>query len=186
MRYREYKSPEEVETTLYIEHPRKRGVFLPVHRRPMRLPGIDYSSPDCICFVTFNLHPQCRERLMGKVGEIAWHWLWREVNRIGCKVFAACMMPDHVHILLAPSGRGESVSDIVRCIKTMICTQLRRRLGVYLKWQSSFYDHVLREWERREEEFEAIVGYIYENPVRAGLEEDYPFRYKCEFRDPPR
>jgi len=178
MRYREYNRVDEVETCLYIEHPRKPGVYLPVHRRPMRLPDIDYASTDCVCFVTFNLHPACTNALTGEIAEAGWRLLWQAVQHVGCHVYAACMMPDHVHLLVRPSGKGETISDIVRLLKTWISNEIRKQFGVYLKWQPSFYDHVLRAHEKVSDEFEAIVQYIYDNPTKLGLGEDYPFRYR--------
>ncbi len=41
-------------------------------------------------------------------------------------------------------------------------------------WQKSFYDHVIR----KEEDLNSIAGYIFNNPVRKELVEnyeDYPF-----------
>jgi REP element-mobilizing transposase RayT len=178
MNYRVYKNEDEIETRLFVEHPRQSGCFLPVHRRPMRLPNVNYSSAECWCFVTFNVHSRCDVRFEGELGEIAWHWLWREIELIGCHVQAVCLMPDHVHLLLAPSGNGESVSDIVRRLKTMMCTVLRRRFNIYLKWQTSFYDHVLRDRKGTDAEFNAISRYIYDNPVTAGYPSHYPFRYR--------
>ena len=178
MRYREYSSPDDVETRLYLEHPTRPGVYLPIHRRPMRLPNTDYRSPDCLCFVTFNIHPRCSVTLTGKVAEVAWQTFWQVVKKIGCRVYAICMMPDHIHLLVAPSGQGESISDIVKAIKGNICAALRRVCGLHLRWQPSFYDHILRPSERYADEFAAIVHYIFVNPERAGLGEEYPFRFR--------
>ncbi len=179
MRYREYRRLGEIETRLYIEHPRRPGVYLPMHRRPMRLPEVDYRSPECLCFVTFNLHPQCPLTLTGELAEMAWQRFWETLRNLGCKVYAACLMPDHVHLLVAPSGKGESISDIVKRIKGNLCAAIRNQFGENLRWQASFYDHVLRQGEKQAEEFDAIVGYIYANPEQAGLGEGYPFRFRA-------
>lgn len=43
-------------------------------------------------------------------------------------------------------------------------------------WQRPYHDHAVR----REEDLNAVIGYLLNNPVRAGLVEgshDYPFRY---------
>ena len=177
MSRREYSSPEEVPTTLSIEHPHKMGVYLPVHRRPVRLPGVDYRSPDCICFVTYRL-AETDALLVGDAGQIAWQALLECLKWIGFALYAGCMMPDHVHLLLAPSGSGETISDIVSALKRRQTFRVNEALGIWLHWQRSFYDHVLRCTERSNDEYEAICWYIRNNPVRAGLvtmASDYPF-----------
>jgi REP element-mobilizing transposase RayT len=174
-RYKQYRQAEAVPTTRVLQHPTKPNVFYPVHRRPMRLPGVDYAAPDLICFVTFNVRNGCGVLFTGESGRIAWAAFSDELSRIGCRVFAACLMPDHAHLLVAPSGKGESVSDITRRVKTRCCTALRQERNEYLRWQDSFYDHVLRDEERAEDEFDAIVHYIRTNSERAGLDIPYPY-----------
>ncbi|HLK59524.1 MAG TPA: transposase [Chthonomonadaceae bacterium] len=174
--YKQYASPEAAPTQTVLEHPTKPGVFLPVHRRPMRLQGVDYTSPELVCFVTFNVETECEVRFTGEIGRQAWGSLIDELERIGCRLFAACLMPDHAHLLVSPSGTGESVSDIVRRVKTRCCAVLRQEQNIYLRWQASFYDHILRDVERQVDEFQAIRHYIYSNPERAALGEAYPFR----------
>jgi putative transposase len=175
-RYKQYASPDEVPTRQMLEHPSKAGIFVPVHRRPMRLPGVDYTNASLVCFVTFNIHRECNVRFIDVIGQRIWQALLDEMNRIHCCLYAACLMPDHVHLLISPSGKGESISDVVRRVKTRCCTLLRQEQNVYLHWQSSFYDHILRDNECAGDEFEAIKHYIYSNPERAELGEDYRFR----------
>jgi len=106
--------PDGIPTGKWIEHPYKPDVFLPVHRRPIRAPEIDYTSHDCRCFVTYCL--DVREPLLvGPVGETAWNPLLEEQQRLDFVLHTACMMPDHVHALLAPSGKGRaSATSCVR------------------------------------------------------------------------
>jgi len=180
MNRKEYDTPEAVETRLHLEHPFKQGVYLPIRRRSLRLPDCDYTSPECLCFVTFNVHHKCGVRFIENRADLAWEWMWRQFTAMACQIHAASLMPDHVHILLAPSGHGESVSDIVQRVKTIVCTQLRQQHSEYLKWQTSFYDHVLRNEEKRADEHSAIVHYVCNNPIKAGLGDDYPYTYRNE------
>ena len=175
-RYKRYPTPEAVPTRKFIQHPTKQDVFLPVHRRPMRMLGVDYTSKNIVFFVTFNTDRLCEVLLTDENGQCVWDAILDEIARIGCHIYAVCMMPDHIHLLLSPSGKGESLSDIIRRIKTRACTILRQQMNLYLRWQTSFHDHVLRSSEREDDEFQAIVNYIYTNPDRAGLGDDYPFR----------
>jgi REP element-mobilizing transposase RayT len=84
-------------------------------------------------------------------------------------------MPDHAHFLLSASGNGESISDVVGRSKSLCFKDVRQVFRAYVRWQPSFYDHVLRNHELPDEEREAISAYIRQNPIRAGLGDNYPF-----------
>ncbi|MBN2122749.1 MAG: transposase [Deltaproteobacteria bacterium] len=87
-------------------------------------------------------------------------------------LYAYCVMPDHVHMLV-----GASVScgiiKFVRHVKgrfTSFCRRKRKKISL----QRSFYDHVMR----KDEDLLATAQYILANPVRGGIatqERDYPF-----------
>lgn len=81
-------------------------------------------------------------------------------------------MPDHVHFLIE-SDSGRNVLQIIKLYKQITGFAYKQRTGQAL-WQKSWFDHVLR----RDEKVEQMVRYIFENPVRKGLVEDfrnYPF-----------
>jgi putative transposase len=112
-----------------------------------------------------------------------------ETHRFG--LLAYCFMPDHLHVLVSTEGG----SDLVRLIhgfkqKTAWWFKNREAAGglkasptsgsptVPRLWQKSYYDHVLR----KDEDIAAIVRYIVENPVRAGLVtslDEYPHRWNA-------
>jgi putative transposase len=86
------------------------------------------------------------------------------------ELFAWCLMPDHLHLLL----RDKSLVHFVRLLKGRLVPEARRRERGRPLWQPSFYDHALRQ----EEAIEGVARYIWENPVRSGLTEragDYPW-----------
>jgi putative transposase len=91
-----------------------------------------------------------------------------ERSRIeGFDLEAYCVMPDHVHILIA--GETEQPTDLQRFVRIY-----KQRLGYEYKqatsaqlWQRSYFDHVLRPDER----VDAHATYILSNPVAAGLAE---------------
>jgi REP element-mobilizing transposase RayT len=95
------------------------------------------------------------------------------------KVFAYCMMPDHIHLLLGAS-REMSINQFVGAWKSQ-CYRERRRMGLGGRfWQRSFYDHVLRS----DEDLRRVAQYIVENPVRSGLAAnigDYPLSGSFEW-----
>jgi putative transposase len=87
--------------------------------------------------------------------------------RYRCQIAAYCFMPDHVHLLVT-GGEGTS---LVRFVQHFKQATGRRYRGL---WQRSFYDHILRD----EESVDDVIGYIWSNPLRAGLVSDaadYPF-----------
>ena len=94
-------------------------------------------------------------------------------------IFAYCLMPDHLHILACPQG-GANLSTVLGSYQSYV-TRLAWNHGVIGKlWQRSFYDHIVRQ----SDDAQAIVAYILNNPVKAGLVErwqDWPW---CGMPDP--
>jgi REP element-mobilizing transposase RayT len=83
----------------------------------------------------------------------------------------ALVMPDHVHLIFTPlidqqKRQFYSLAQIMCRIKgasgQLINRELKRSGRV---WQTESFDHVLRS----SESVDAKIGYILENPVRAGL-----------------
>ena len=170
-----YSNPDQVPTRRFK---RIGKFFYPVRVPRMRHPEIDYSHPETISHVIFCTATDQTVFANRALALIAVGAIATVRSQMHCRIYAYCILPDHIHLLVSPSGKGESVSDIVRVIKSEI-THAFNELGVgSLRWQRSFYDHVLRENERNPDAFEALVAYILENPVRMGLverAEDYRF-----------
>ena len=102
-----------------------------------------------------------------------------------------CIMSNHVHILIdtslqVPEGleyddfetmEFEPLQNIMKRIKgptAIYANRLLNRSGKF--WQRESYDHYVRN----EKEFQNIITYILENPVKAKLVEEwkeYPFSY---------
>ena len=88
------------------------------------------------------------------------------------KVYAYCVMPDHIHLLLEPS-ESMGIIEFVRYVKGRFSTWCRKN-NRKMRFQKSFYDHLLR----KEEDVYGTAKYIMGNPVRAGIEArvgNYPF-----------
>jgi REP element-mobilizing transposase RayT len=82
-------------------------------------------------------------------------------------VMAVCIMPDHIHLLLAPIS--ENLVDLIGKWKGYT-THLMWKKGYKGKvWQRSFYDHALR----KDEDLIKVAEYIVCNPVRKGLVKDW-------------
>ncbi|MBL7805028.1 MAG: transposase [Saprospiraceae bacterium] len=100
---------------------------------------------------------------------------WSHLETYGVQIHALCIMPNHVHVLLQHREGGSSLSKILQVHKAFTgkqCNRLLRRTGHF--WQKETYDH----WVRNAEEFDRIVRYILNNPVKAKLVErweDWPY-----------
>ncbi len=90
------------------------------------------------------------------------------------KLFAHCIMPDHLHLILQASG-VYNISYIMKMIKGNFARKYNRILSIQGKvWQDRFYDEGLRSREALLQKIE----YIHNNPVRTGLTTipgKYPF-----------
>ncbi len=107
------------------------------------------------------------------------------------KLVAYSIMPNHVHILIDTSFQipdyfdvskwesldFEPLSNIMKRIKgpsALYANRLLDRKGKF--WQRESYDHYIRSAK----EFNRVIAYILNNPVKAGLVErweDHPFTF---------
>ena len=76
-------------------------------------------------------------------------------------LYAWCVMPDHVHLLL----QDGDIVEFVRLFKGRMTPRGRVLEYERVLWQRSFYDHALR----KEESLTTVAIYIWQNPVRAGI-----------------
>ncbi len=93
-------------------------------------------------------------------------------------LYAAVVMPEHVHTLFAPlcndAGIPFGLAEIMHGMRgpsAHSVNKLLHRRGAL--WEEEYFDRVLRVGE-----FEETLDYICTNPVRRGLverEEDYPW-----------
>ncbi len=86
------------------------------------------------------------------------------------KLFAWCVMPNHVHAVFRPLGR-HGLSDILHSWKSYSAKEANRileRSGEF--WMEEYYDHLVRD----EDEFYRIVDYVLRNPEKSGLR-DWPW-----------
>jgi REP element-mobilizing transposase RayT len=87
-------------------------------------------------------------------------------------LMAVCVMPDHIHFLLAPISKN--LIDLIGEWKSYTTHLLWNEGYMGKLWQRSFYDHALR----CEEDLIKVAEYIVYNPVRKGLVKDWrEYRY---------
>ena len=107
---------------------------------------------------------------------------YRDGRAYGLQAF--CIMPNHVHTVFTPLPEGAdsyyAVSTVMHSLKRYTARQANVLLGRRGNfWQHENYDHVVRD----EEELERIIGYVLNNPVKAGLvqhPEDWRWTY-CRY-----
>ena len=147
-------------------------------RRSLRLRDVDYRTPYTyhVTWGTADRRPiLCDGSLSMRLIDV----LKEKTRNTGMQIYAYCLMPDHVHLLLCP----EAGSDVIRFVQAYKSktTRVYWGLGGHGKfWQRGFYDHILRD----EEDVKEVARYVLGNPVRKGLIEDpleYPFSGSCVF-----
>ena len=91
-----------------------------------------------------------------------------QFQRLDFSVWAFCFMPDHCHLLVRSEDAHAELPQAVRAFKGVSATAARR-FAVHGLWQRDYYEHVVRT----NEGIGAIVAYVLQNPVRAGLVKDW-------------
>jgi REP element-mobilizing transposase RayT len=98
----------------------------------------------------------------------------------GYRLHVFALMPDHLHLLINPTGSSKSLNELVGGLKSMTTRALWTCGWEGKVWQERFHDHILRDHE----DPRGVAAYILENPVRAGLvavSSEYAF---CGLVDP--
>ncbi len=137
------------------------------YKKRIRLKHFDYKGPYryFVTLCTVN-----KTEIFVKKSLVDWliRLLRKSSESCGFKVWAYCFMPEHLHLLI--EGIKEE-SNFRRFIK-----QYKQATGFYYKkienqrlWQIGYYEHVLR----REEDTISVAKYIFGNPVRRRLVDDY-------------
>lgn len=136
-------------------------------QRPPRLPPPAYTDTSAVFTVAFGTEKRIRVFASADVAAAMAATIREHAEATGTVVYAYCVMPDHVHVLLTPSPT-HSVNTFIGQVKNL-GQRKAWSLGVRgAFWQRSFWDHCLRESECLQEK----IDYILDNPVRAGLTTD--------------
>jgi putative transposase len=86
----------------------------------------------------------------------------------GFYVWAYCFMPDHLHLLIEGKGEDADMKGFVSLFKQKTGLRFSSNRGMKL-WEENYHEHILR----KEEETPQVARYIFENPVRKRIVEDY-------------
>ncbi|MDD4904307.1 MAG: transposase [Candidatus Bipolaricaulis sp.] len=140
-------------------------------RRSLRLSSHDYTESRPY-HVTWGTH-HGRPILLADTARAVAECIEAEARRTPADLYAYCVMPDHVHVLVVPRGGG-NVIRFVQAVKSRTAHIYSSLGGTEKLWQRGFYDRIVR----KEEDIAHLAEYILANPVRAGVAEDasaYPF-----------
>jgi putative transposase len=135
-----------------------------------------WQHPGCVYFLTWRcnknevLSPEERAVVLNSLH----YWNYRKWT-----LFAAVIMPDHVHALVQPlplpKGDGDyNLAEIIHSVKSFSAHQINRlRSSRGSIWQDERYDRIMRD----DAEFLEKWQYIMNNPLKwelASRTEDYP------------
>ncbi|HMN73269.1 MAG TPA: transposase [Rhodoblastus sp.] len=103
------------------------------------------------------------------------HIVFRAKDSLPAAVLLAwCIMPNHVHVVCEPI-EGSSIGSIIRSWKAFTAAAINRQNGsTGPVWARDYFDR----YARSEDDVARIVGYVENNPVKAGLAgraEDWPW-----------
>jgi REP element-mobilizing transposase RayT len=141
-------------------------------RKTIRLSRELYKKKDQPFTITVCTHKKIC--LPNKFQELIFKSAMKDHLRKESDLMTVCVMPDHIHLLLAPISKN--VIDLIGEWKGYTTHILWNEGYIGKLWQRSFFDHALR----REEDLRRVAEYIVWNPVRKGLVEDwaeYPYSW---------
>lgn len=125
----------------------------------------DYADPERVFHLTFRTHPEVIS-LTQRVADAIWASVLEQRHSSRVELFAACLMPDHLHLLISP--RDQDILTFQQRWKSWT-SKLARDAGHFGPvWQPGMWDRVCRD----QDDFETTATYIVRNPVEANLVED--------------
>lgn len=148
-------------------------------RRPPRRLDIEaYARSGAICSVTIATRNRVRIFADSQIATATVNVLHKHAVERGIRVYAYCVMPDHVHLVIEPSPTCDIVTFVGQ-FKNLAQRAAWQHGTQGRIWQESFWDHFLRA----DEQLEQVVAYVLNNLVRQGLVKDrrnYPFAGSLE------
>lgn len=86
----------------------------------------------------------------------------------GFKIWAYCFMPDHLHLLIEGNCENADMRRFISSYKQYTGFHYKKKTRLPL-WQINYYEHILR----KAEDTISVARYIFKNPIRKGLVDDY-------------
>ncbi len=127
-----------------------------------RLPRHAYGNRDTVFHITIHAHPDVSQ-FVPSVRDAVWQVVIEQVDGRRIELVTACLMPDHLHLLLQAAGMD--VLGFVRSFKSWTTRRSWAAGHAGPLWQPGMWDRSVRG----PADFAKTLAYVYENPVRAGL-----------------
>ena len=131
--------------------------------RKIRLPDDAYLNPEHVFHIVIHATPRKVPFQDQAIGDAVWATCLEATSRGAVHILAACLMPDHLHVVAKPAT--SSVTRWVNAFKSYSTTKAWMAGWNGVLWQPSFFDRRLRD----QEEFDAAIAYVLRNPVAASL-----------------
>jgi len=132
----------------------------------IRLSADAYDDRAATFHFTIRAHAEIRN-FSDDTREAIWSTVLETTTAGRVDLLAACLMPDHLHLLLRPGTVGATA--FISSFKSWTTRQSWRTGDRGALWQPGSWDRTMRN----ENDFRTTVAYVLENPVRAGLTEDW-------------
>ena len=104
--------------------------------------------------------PELAQQVLNILREVA--------GQYGITLHCACIMPEHVHLVVSVNADGKPIPQFIKLFKARVAWHLRAQLPKE-PWQRSFFDRVVR----RSEDLRSFCLYVLQNPQEAGLVQDW-------------
>jgi len=131
----------------------------------VRLASHDYASATPLHVIICTCDQE--QVLTGSLAKRVSQSIEKTSELLGYELYAYCVMPDHVHVLLSPARSEAPLREWLRKFKSFTTRQYQCTAGKARLWQRSAFDRVLRT----NEPVNKVAGYIACNPERKGLVE---------------
>jgi REP element-mobilizing transposase RayT len=145
-------------------------------RKQIHLADYDYSNTDAVYFITICTYNKKAHFKKTDIAEyIAQEIDYRSRVAHEANMYAHCIMPDHVHLLLKLNeGYGKSLPNWMAAFKKYNSRIMSMVFDIKPLWQANYYEHIVR----KDESLISIAEYIANNPVRKNFVsqwQEYPF-----------
>lgn len=130
------------------------------------MPQIHYQQTGLFHVITKTLNniPWCTK---SGVPECLLSCLFTARDLYGTQLYAFCILPNHLHLLLCPGSKG--LSKFMQAFKSNSTKALRTKCGIEkFRWHPGFYDERIRDERQRS----AVIAYVQGNAMRHGLVSD--------------
>jgi len=136
-------------------------------KRPSRVVGFAYNGFNRY-LLTICTAFRREVFISGAVMNDARQWLTTTATLFDFSTAAYCFMPDHVHAVMVGTSELSPFEKFVHRFKQMTGFHFRQMHHESL-WQPGYHERVLRD----DEATEAVMRYVLENPIRAGLAKEF-------------